>query len=285
MRFASFVLLAGLLFCLGCGGAAKNAGEPVTLAFGDLGGLPAEYDADLSITTGEGSRNWVSSFEFSMKVEELTAEGGVDRRFDFENFAITTYSGSTPQPDPNAADYSGEFLTMKQDADGNILDWRGLDGIKGRTPGGPGLKNLLIYVMFRMNQPPPSGPVTAGSTWQGSFDTPLQIAGNNVAMKGTIDYEVEGFGTKAGRDCVKIKTRFQISGIGDRLVGEKDEPSFEHEEEGTGAIWWDYVNGVVVEFTSDSSANQIYRRERAGKTDVATDNSGVDGEIRIKMKS
>jgi len=285
MRFASFVLVAGLLFCLGCGGGAlQTTGEPVTLAFGDLGGVPAEYEVDLGVTTGEGSRNWISSFDFSMSVEELTADGGVNRRFDFDNFAMTNYSGSTPAPDPNAAEYSGEFLTLKQDAEGNILDWRGLDGIKGSTPGGPRFKFLLVYMMFRMNQPPPSDPVTVGTTWQGIFETPVRMAGNEVTMKGNMDYEVAGFGVKAGRDCVKIKTGIQISGVGDRLVGEKNELSFEHEEEGTGEIWWDYTNGVIVEFMSDSSANQTYRRERAGKTDVTTDHSGVDSEIKIKLK-
>ncbi len=285
MRSASLALLAGLIFCLGCGGGAvKTTGEPVTLAFGDLGGVPVDYEVDLSITTGEGARNWISSFDFAMKVEELTAEGGVNRRFDFDNFAITIYSGSTPEADPNAGDFTGEFLTMKQDAAGNILDWIGLDGIKGRTPGGPGYKTMLVYVMFRMNQPPPPDPVTVGTTWQGSFETPVPMAGNQVPMKGTMDYEVAGFGTKAGRDCVKIKARIRISGIGDRLVGEKEEPSFEHEEEGKGEIWWDYANGVVVEFTCNSSANQTYRRERAGKTDIAVDHSGVDSEIKIKMK-
>jgi hypothetical protein len=285
MRFASLVLLAGLIFCLGCGGGAvQTTGEPVTLTYGDLGGMPVEYEGDLSITTGEGSRNWISSFDISMTVEELTDDGGINRRFDFDNFAVTTYSGSTPEPDPNADEYSGEFLTLKQDAEGNILDWRGLDGIKGSTPGGPRFKFLLVYVMFRMHQPPPADAVTVGSTWQGSFETPVRMAGNEVTMSGTLDYEVVGFGTRAGRDCVKIKTGIQINGVGDRRVGEKDELSFEHVEEGTGEIWWDYTNGVIVEFACDSSASQTYRRERAGKTDVTTDHSGVDGEIKIKMK-
>jgi hypothetical protein len=103
-------------------------------------------------------------------------------------------------------------------------------------------------------------------------------------MKGTIDYVVEGFGTRAGRECLKIKTRLMIDGVGDRLVGEKNEVSFEHHEEGKGEIWWDYTNGVIVEFTCQATANQTYRREIAGKTDVTTDHSGVDSEIKIEMK-
>jgi hypothetical protein len=285
MRIASLALLAGLILCLGCGGGGlQTTGEPVTLTYGDLGGVPVEYDVDLSVTTGEGSRNWISSFDVSMTVEELTADGGINRRFDFDNFAVTNYSGSTPEPDPNAGEYSGEFLILKQDAEGKILDWRGLDGIKGSTPGGPRFKFLLVYVMFRMNQPPPADAVTVGSTWQGTFETPVRMAGNEVAMKGKLDYEVVGFGTRAGRDCVKIKSGILIDGIGDRTVGEKNEVSFEHHEEGRGEIWWDYANGVIVEFTCDSSANQTYRRERAGKTDVTTDHSGVDSEIKIEMK-
>ncbi|MGD8628390.1 MAG: hypothetical protein PVH52_04875 [bacterium] len=286
MRFASLALLAGLIFCLGCGGGAvQTTGEPVTLTFGDLGGMPVEYEADVSVTTGEGARNWICSFDFSMTVKELMADGGIDRRFDFDNFAVTNYSGSTPEPDPNAGEYSGEFLTLEQDAKGKIVDWRGLDGIKGSTPGGPRFKFMLVYVMFRMNQPPPSTPVTVGSTWQGSFETPVRMAGNEVAMKGTMEYEVEGYGVKAGRDCVKIKTAIQIDGVGDRTVGDQEQLSFEHKEEGKGEMWWDYKNGVIVEFTSDSTANQTYRREIAGKTDVTTDYSGVDTEIKIKMKS
>jgi hypothetical protein len=286
MRFAGLALLAGLIFCFGCGGGGgvQTTGEPVVLTYGDLGGMPAEYEADLSVTTGEGSRNWISSFDFSMSVEELADDGGIKRRFDFDNFAVTNYSGSTPEPDPNAGEYSGEFLILEQNAEGSIIDWRGLDGIKGGTPGGPRFKFLLVYVMFRMHQPSPANQVTVGTTWQGSFETPVRMAGNEVAMKGTMDYEVVGYGTRAGRDCVKIKTGIQINGVGDRMVGDQNEVSFEHEEEGKGEIWWDYTNGVIVEFTSNSTANQTYRREIAGKTDVTTDHSGVDSEIKIKMK-
>ncbi len=287
MRFASFALLAGLVFWLGCGGGGGSTtmtGEPVTLAFGDLGGEPVNYKADLGVSTGEGARNWITSFEVAIKVEEITPEGGINRRFDFDNFAITNYSGSTPEPDPNAADFSGEFLTMQQDAEGNIIDWRGLDGIKGGVPGYPRFKDMLVYVMFLFTQPPSSDPVTAGSTWQHTFETPLRIAGNQVAMKGDISYEIDGYGQRAGRDCVKIKSKIRITGAGDRLVGDKQEPSFEHEQEGRGEIWWDYVNGVVVEFSWDSSSNQTYRRAVAGATDVTTDYSSVDSEIKIRMK-
>lgn len=287
MRLSGFVVLTGLVLCLGCGGGGGSTtmtGEPVTLAFGDLGGVPAAYEADISVTTAEGARNWISSFDFTMKVEEMAADGSISRRFDFNKFAITNYSGSTPEPDPNAPGFSGEFLIMKQDADGKILDWRGLDGIRGSVPGWPRLKGMLVYIMYLMTQPPPSDPVNVGSTWQDTFETPLSIAGNQVAMKGEISYAVDGFGQKAGRDCIKIETKNKITGVGDRLVGEKQEPSFEHEGEGKGTIWWDYTDGVVVEFDWDSSANQTFRRERAGVTDVTTDYSSVDTEIKIKMK-
>jgi hypothetical protein len=286
MKYVSFALLAGLAVCLGCGGGGPVPAptQPVTLAYRDLGGAPVDYEVDLSVTTDEGARTWVSTFDFSLKTEEITSDGGINRRFDFSDFAVTHYSGSTPEPDPDAPGYVGEYLTMKMDPDGNITDWKGLDGIHGPVPAGPRFKDAIVYLMFRMFQPPPREPINAGSTWQSTFETPLRIGGGEVTLKGTVDHEVDGFGEKAGRECVKIKTKIWISGVGDRKVGEDELPSFEHEEEGRGEVWWDYGSGVIAEWTTKTAANQTYRRERAGRTDVATTYSGVDYEMKVTLK-
>jgi hypothetical protein len=286
MRFAGFALLASVILFLGCGGGGtvQAPTEAVTLAHVAPGSPPVDYQADLSVTTGEGARTWVSTFDFAMTVDEVADDGSVKRRFDFSDFAITNYSGSTPEPDPDAGDYTGEFLVLTLDKEGNIVDWKGLDGIKGGVPSNPRFKNSIVYLMYRMFQPGPAQPVNAGSTWPQSFETTMRMAGNEVTFKGNVDNTVDGFGKKGDKDCVKIKSKINVSATGDRRVGEKDELSFEHEEEGKGEVWWSYADGIIAEYTYATSANQTFRRERAGKTDVATDHSGVDYEIKIKMK-
>jgi hypothetical protein len=288
MRFAMWAALAGMVIFVGCGGQAtvQTGGQPVKLEYKDLGGQPLGYRADLSVTSDVGgrTRTWLSTFDFDMKTDEIAADGSIRRSFEFGDFSVTTVSGGTPEPDPNAAGYKDETLWFEMDPDGELVDWKGLDMIRGRLVGGPRFKDAIVYVYLRVFSPMPDEPVNAGSSWQRTFKMPLGMMGSEVTFRGTADYVVGGFGTRQGRECVKIKTSVRIDGESDRKVGEEEELAFVSEEQGDGEIWFDSADGVIVEYSIKTSATYTMRQERAGKTDVATDFASVDSEIKIKIR-
>jgi hypothetical protein len=113
---------------------------------------------------------------------------------------------------------------------------------------------------------------------------PLGMLGSEVTFRGTVDYAVEGFGTRQGRECVKIKTDVRIDAESDRKVGVEEELAFVSEERGAGEIWFDHADGAIVEYSVKTSSTYTMRQERAGKTDVATDFASVDSEMKVKMR-
>jgi hypothetical protein len=259
------------------------AASPVELSFGDAGGEYLDYKIDFGVNNNtEGAvRSWLATIEMKAKVDEIT-DTGIERRFEFGDFTVTTISGGRPEPDPNAGEYSGTTLWLKMDSEGAMEDWKGLDVVRGRTADGKRFKEYIVYQLIAMYQPPTDEAVNAGSTWEKTFET--NVVTGSVDAKYTVDltYTVEGFGVRAGRDAAKIKVDIDILAEGSGRMGGK-ETWFRSEEEGSGEIWFDHVNGVIIEFATDVTANQETRTERAGKEDVATSYATVDRETKIAL--
>ena len=285
MRFIGFALMIAMAFILGCGGGAavQRAAQPMTLAFGESGDEYLTYKADFGINNNvEGSvRSWLSTIDFTAKVV-LVEDESVERRFEFKEFTVTRVSQGRPEPDPNAPGYAGTTLWLKTDPDGATLDWKGLDGVGGRTTDARRLKEYIVYQLVTMFQPPPDEAVNAGSTWHNEFEMELVSGAVRANYVTALDYTVEGFGLKNGRECAKINTALTIDADGTGSIGGKD-TWFESRETGTGVIWFDHVNGVIVEYTAKTTAGQETRSERAGKEDITTMNATVDSEVKIRL--
>jgi hypothetical protein len=285
MRLLSFCLVVAIACTVGCGGgsAVQRAAEPVTLAFGEAGGEYLAYRADFGINNNvEGSvRSWLATIDFSAKVGLLNDEG-MERRFEFGEFTVTRVSGGRPEPDPNSPEYAGTTLWLKTGADGELLDWKGLDGVGGRTTDARRFKEYIVYQLLSMFQTPPDEPVNAGSTWRNEFEMELVSGAVRAGYVTAIDYTVEGFGMRKGRECAKINTVLTIDAEGTGSMGGKD-TWFESKETGTGVIWFDHVDGLIVEYTAKTTASQQTRSERAGKEDVVTMTATVDSEVKFRL--
>lgn len=285
MRFTGFVLIAALAFVLGCGGGAavQRAPQPIKLAFGEAGNEYLPYKADFGINNNvEGSvRSWLSTIDFTAKVAVLNEEA-IERRFEFEEFTVTRVSQGRPDPDPNAPDYAGATLWLKMGPDGETLDWKGLDGVGGRTTDGRRFREYIVYQIVTMFQPPADEPVNAGSTWKNEFEMELVSGSVRANYVTALDYTVEGFGVRNGRECAKINTVLNIDAEGSGSMGGK-ETWFASDENGSGTIWFDHVNGVIVEYAAKTTASQETRSERAGKEDIITTIATVDSEVRIRL--
>jgi hypothetical protein len=285
MRFIGLVLIAALGCILGCGGgpALQRAAEPVVFEFKDVGGAYVDYVADFGIDANFGGSvvSWLSTIDFKVKVDSITARTA-ERRFEFGDFTVTRIRGERPEPDPNAPEYKGTTLWLQMDAEGALKDWKGLDSVRGRTADGRSFKEYIVYELLSLFQPPPGQAVNAGSTWRNEFVTNIRTGAVDPEITTTIDYAVEGFGMRNGRECAKIKTTFAIDVAGEGSIGGK-ETSMKANGAGAGEIWFDHVTGVIVEYNNKITTTVTTRTERAGKEDITTSVTTLDSVVKIKL--
>jgi hypothetical protein len=286
MKLVAALLVLGVLGYWGCGGQTTvTTGEPVKLEYSSLGGTTFPYKLGYSVTMNvEGSTDtWVSDITYVAKVDTIDPEGSIIRRLTFDSFSITSYSGAAPAPDPAAAGYKGQYLWLKIGPAGQVTDWKGLDGIKSYTSEGRDLKDVLVEEMAILYQPLPKDAVAVGSTWQSNLEMPVMMRGGEFKQTITALYEVMGFGQRAGRTCVKVHVSTTARTEGSGMRGVDRQFWVESSGGGKGELWFDYGNGLPVEFSLRTTLDQTMRYERAGKEDVATEVSTVDSEVKIKL--
>lgn len=288
MKLAAVVLALGLVFYLGCGGGGKTSvapTAPVKLDYKTLGGQLMQYKLTSSVTVNsQGStESSISDITCSAKVESIGPDGVIVRRITLDDVSISSVSGGRPTPDPLAAEYKGQYLWLKMGPDGEILDWKGLDGISSYTADGRDLKNVFVLQMASLFRPLPKEAVTVGSVWQSVLEMPIRIMGGDFNQKVVTDFEVVGFGQRLGRNCAKIRTALVCSGEGTGFRGADRKFWVESQGQGKGEVWFDYDNGVMVEFSSNLTSDQTMKYERAGKEDVATEIATIDSEAKIRL--
>jgi len=290
MKLAAALLTVCLLAGAGCGGggggkAVSTAAAPVNLMYKTMGGQPTQYKMTSSVTVNlQGSTDtWISDIAYTVEVESIAADGAVTRRITFDGFSISTVSGGQPIPDPAALDYKGQYLVLKMGPNGEIADWKGLDGIRSYTSESRDLKNVLVQQMAQLFQPLPKEGVNVGSKWQTTFEMPVEIGGGEYNQKIVTDYEVTGFGQRSGRNCVRVRTLTIFQGQGSGTRGGGRQFWVDSQGGGKGELWFDYDNGVLVDYDAGGTADQNMSYERAGKEDVATEAITVDTQTKIKL--
>jgi hypothetical protein len=286
MRLVSLVVLVGLVVWVGCGGGGMGAApESVTLEYKKMGGEYVQYKASTSVTYNLGGtiRSWLSEMVYSVRIDTIMPDGTTERRMKFDDFMMGDISGSRLSLDPSADKYVGEDLWLKLGPDGELVDWKGLDGVRAYTVENRNLKHVLVQMMAQMFQPMQSGPVSVGSSWQTTVEIPITIRGGDFNQKVIADYQLDGFAKKAGRPCAKIKVSIRFEGEGEGTRGPDRKFWVTSEGEGKGDLWFDYVDGLVVEYNTTATATQDISYERAGKEDVATDFATIDSESKIKL--
>lgn len=288
MRYAIWFVLAALVVLIGCGGGGlQTSSQPVSLRFGELGGEYVQYKSSTSITANAGGRirQSLHDITYSVKIDSIASDGAIHRRLKFDEFVMGELAGSRLELDPDADKYKGEALYLEIGPNGELVKWQGLEGIRGYTISEQSLKDDIVQMMVEFFQPMGEDEVTTGSTWQRLIEIPVRRPGGDTDVAVTIDYTVEGFGTKAGRSCVKIGTKsaIEIEGEGERGGGRKFWVSATGA--GKGEIWFDYENGLTVEAGGTATITSDFSYERAGKEDVKTEFATIDVETKIKLIS
>ncbi len=283
MRYLALVLI---VFVAGCGGAGLEKGtQKVSLTYGMAGGQYLQYKVSTSITYNIAGtiRQALRDITYSVRVDSIHPDGTIERRIRFDDFVMGEIAGDKLEPDANAEKYRGEWLYLKIGADGKLLDWKGLDGIRGYTIADENLKDAIVQTMVQLFQPMGTEEVGVGSTWQQVIEIPIRRRGGEMNQKVIVDYTVEGFGERAGRPCVKIKTKARYEGEGEGEMAGGKKFWINAVGEGDGEMWFDYVDGVPVESSGTITVTSDFSYERAGKEDVKTQTATIDIEEKIKL--
>ena len=221
---------------------------------------------------------------FVVAVVSMPDDGSIVRSLTYNDFTMGEISGTgSLVPNPGADEYVGEKLQLTIDAEGKLVDWKGLDGISMMTVEGNAYRDFIVQQLVEIYQPLPDYPVTVGGKWQRSVETMIPVGGGNLINKIDIDYELVGFGQKAGRECAKIKTKYAIRGQADGR--RRGKFWITTAGEGSGEMWFDYNAGVMVELSKKVTITRDYRYERAGEEDVASMTTSVAREFKVKLDS
>jgi hypothetical protein len=287
MKHVVWVALLGLVLCAGCGGKAAVSTGPQSakLEYKQLGGQSVEYKMTSGQTVNlQGStESSVTELTYSARVESIGPDGTITRKLTFDAYSSVKISGGTPVPDAAAPEYKGQYLWIKLGADGQVVDWKGLDGIHSFTAEDRDFRNLFVTEMALLFQPLPKEEIKIGSTWTNVVEIPVTLKRGEFKVNTTSDYQVVGFGLRAGRNCAKLAIKAKATGEGSgEGYGEK-KYWIDAQEEGKGEAWFDYENGLLVEYSMGGTSDLTVSYERAGKTDVATEAMTVDSQTKIKL--
>jgi hypothetical protein len=285
MRYVSWVLLAVLTVVVGCGGGLDTTPKSVSLAYKGMGGEYVQYKSSTSITYNVEGRvqSALHDIIYSVRIDSIAPDGTIDRRLKFDEFVMGELSGGKLELDPNASKYKGENLYLKLGPEGELLDWKGLNGIRGYTISDQSLKDDIIQMMVQFFQPLGQDEVTVGSTWKREIEIPVKRRGGEIIQRATITYTVEGFGNKGGRSCVKMKTKVHLSGEGSGEISGGKKFWVDAEGDGQGDLWFDYAEGLPVESSGSATITSDFSYERAGKEDVTSDFATIDVETKMKL--
>lgn len=284
--FVGLTLIA--LLCLSCGGGGSSRVSPseVLLQYQSLNNEDVHYKANTNIDTNVGgqTRTWMSETRASVAVVSMPEDGSIVRSLTYTDFTMGEISGTgSLVPNPGADDYIGETVQITIDAEGKLVDWKGLDGISGMTVEGNAYRDFIVQQLVEIYQPLPDYPVSVGGKWQRVVETQIPVGGGNLFNKITIDYELAGFGQKGGRECAKIKTKYLIMGQADGR--RRGKFWITTAGEGSGEMWFDYNAGVMVELNKKVTITRDFRYERAGEEDVASQTTSVAREFKVKLES
>jgi hypothetical protein len=285
MRFLSWVLLALLTAALGCGGGLDTTAKSVSLAYKQMGGEYVQYKSSTSITNNVEGRiqSALHDIIYSVRIDSIAPDGTIDRRLKFDEFVMGELSGGKLALDPDASKFKGEDLYLKIGPDGELIDWKGLDGVRGYTISDQSLRDDIVTMMVQFFQPLRREEVTVGSTWQRVLEIPVKRRGGELRQKIIIDYTVEGFGNKGGRPCVKIKSKVELAGEGEGEMGDGKKYWIDMAGGGGGELWFDYTAGLHVESSGTATVTADLSYERAGKEDIASEFATIDIETKMKL--
>jgi hypothetical protein len=285
MRFATWVLVALVTVVVGCGGGLDTTPKSVSLAYKSTGGRPVQYKSSTSITYNLEGRvqSALHDIIYSVTIDSIAPDGTIRRTIEFNDFVMGELSGGKLTLDPDASKYKGETLYLTLGPDGELVDWKGLDGIRGYTVSDENLKDDIVQTMVQFFQPMGKEEVTVGSTWQRKIEIPIRRRGGEMTQSITINYTVMGFGTKDGRPCVKIKSKVELTGEGEGEVSEGKKFWIDWVGDGEGDLWFDYTAGLPVESSGEATISSDYSYERAGKEDVASEFATIDVESKMKI--
>jgi hypothetical protein len=225
----------------------------------------------------------MSETRASVAVMAMPEDGSIVRSLTYNDFTMGEISGTgTLVPVPSAEEYVGETVQFTIDAEGKLIDWKGLDGISEMTVEGNAYADFIVQQLNEIYQPLPDYPVTVGGKWQRNVETMIPVGGGDLINKIQIDYELVGFGQKSGRDCARIKTKYLV--MGSAQGRRRGKFWITTVGKGSGEMWFDYNAGVMVELSKKLTITRDLRYERAGEEDVASASTSIAREFKVKLE-
>ncbi len=248
--FAGVLLTSIAVLVFGCGGAPEiqmAPGEKLTLSYKVTDGLSYKGKSFQTTNYKGFASDAMTENKFTTSVDSLYPDGVVIRTLKYDEYSMVTYSGGQAIFDDEARTIEGEQLWLKVDPTGEILDWRGLEGIRSFTSEERNRRETMVQSVALSFPTLPQGPVGQGDTWSQIVEMPIDVRQGQLTLKVTNHYCLTGIATKNGIKCAKISMNSEIVGTGEGGDNARAYSfNVDIEGEGKGDVYFGIDEGYVV---------------------------------------
>ena len=282
------VLAMVALWVFGCGGGAPeiqlDSGEKMTLKHKVVQDLAYRGKNFVTVNVAGFARPITIEQEVSSSTDSVYADGACVVSFTFDKYSEVTYSGGQAIfNDDKEKMIVGENLWLRLKPDGNIDEWRGLEGVRSRDAQGWSLRESLVMAVAGSVPPMPVEPVGVGDTWTGTLSMPMEGPYGTVTYRITNTYELEGIAMKKGFRCARIAVTSDIM-----ADGSGGDPSGGVEwkmlisGDGKGKVFFAIDEGYVVTSKEETDVD-VETTTRRGREEPKTEYSSAKGESNIVL--
>lgn len=269
---------------LGCGGAPQMEmapGEKLELKYVEVQDLVYKTKSFTTTNYKGFAQDAMTENEFTTSLDSIYADGSIVRRVTFDEYSQVTYSGGQAIFDPEAKMIEGESLWLKVGATGEIIDWRGLEGVRSYNSEDRNLRETIVQGMALNFMTLPDGPVGAGDTWTQEVTMDIGVRQGSMSFAVTNTYELLGITMKNGRKCARIGVMSDLVGTGHgEDPGRKYRFDMDVQGEGKGEIAFGLEEGYLV-FSHEEVNLETEHRSVRGREEEKTEffSAKIESEV------
>jgi len=222
-------------------------GEKLELEYRVVDGL--KYKAkSFTATNYEGlAQDYMTENRYVTSLDSIYSDGTTVRHLQFTEYSQVTYQGGEAVFDPEAKMVEGEQLWVRLGPKGEILDWRGLEGVRSFTSEDRNLRQMIVHGAALSFLILPREPVGSGDEWTQTVEMPIHMRQGVLDFKVTNTYRLVGLREKNGHRCARINVTSVVVGTGEGHDEMRDYHfSIDIEGEGKGEIYFGHELGYLV---------------------------------------